>query len=179
MASVPIGYVRYLDADWHDFNEQVTFGGFFTMRLPEQRYWIDAGLTLSIDGSVPDSMGKGGNVFAPTDLWSGSVLTVAAGIGNVWTFTEPTMSAGAVMGLQYAYSSYMTDWNTSSYDNRHHIGLYCRLWFVINIGGIVSVGPYVSGAITTAQDRRNILLNASNVSVGLVLTLGSTELLAP
>lgn len=177
--SAPIGYVNYIDDDWHDYNEQVTFGGFFTLRMPQHTYWIDAGLMISIDGSGPDSMGTGGNVFAPTNLWSGSVLTVSAGIGRAWSFTAPTTTLGIAVGAQYLYSSYMTDWFTSSYDVRHHVGIYSRIWYTINVGGAVSLGPYVSGALTTAQDRRDIMLNVSNYSVGIVLMIGSTDLLAP
>lgn len=162
----PLG-IHIMNSSFRPYTINYMAGLSMMHKLNGSKLSIDWGFTAALSPAKDITEdGQGGNLYQAPNSGC-EIVTIYAGIGQKKLMGNNRLEYAA--GSSFIYTGFTPWYTPGPMIKRNTIGGYIRCGFQHKFSEYFSLGPFMAYSIYSAGTRRNIKLNPSNFSIGIIL----------
>jgi hypothetical protein len=163
---MPVG-IHIMNSSFRPYTINYMAGLSMMHKLNGSKLSFDWGFTAALCPAKDNTEdGQGGNLYQPPNTGS-EIVTIYAGLGRKELSGRNRLEYAA--GASFIYTGFTPWYTPGPMIKRNTVGGYIRGGFQHKFSDYFSLGPFIAYSIYPAGTRRNIKLNPSNFSIGIIL----------
>jgi hypothetical protein len=163
---MPVG-IHIMNSSFRPYTVNYMAGLSMMHKLNGSKLSFDWGFTAALCPAKDYTEdGQGGNLYQPPNTGS-EIVTLYAGLGQKKLIGSNRYEYAA--GASFIYTGFTPWYTPGPMIKRNTVGGYIRCGFQHKFSDYFSLGPFMAYSLYPSGTRRNIKLDPSNFSIGIIL----------